>query len=201
MAGLIRRVFLRQFTPLRPGAQHPKHTVQHRASIVPRTAPLIRPPRWPQHQFNHGPLFVVQFPVSCHGASRFIQSRPRIARNRSSAIYETGSSPFAGSPPVSNSARTASKSSGCFSRIFIFLLTVSSHNWWTPLSHSRASASKNEDASIVGKRRMAGKLCYLLRDLFNNRLREKMIAGLHVRNQSVEPILVASRIAGFSDSV
>jgi hypothetical protein len=59
MAGLVRRVLLWHLTPLRPGTQHPEHTVQHRTGIVPRTATFVRTPRWTQHRFSHGPLFII----------------------------------------------------------------------------------------------------------------------------------------------
>ena len=42
----------------------------------------IRTPRWAQHRFQHRPLIVVQFPVSCHRASRLSQSTHRIAQIR-----------------------------------------------------------------------------------------------------------------------
>ena len=65
--------------------------VQHRTSVLPRTPAIIGSPRWPQHRFHHGPLFLVQFPASRHGASRLSQSSPRIPGIRPLTIYETGS--------------------------------------------------------------------------------------------------------------
>jgi ketosteroid isomerase-like protein len=92
VAGLVRRIFLRQLAPLRSRAQHPEHTVQHGAGFMPRTAAVVLPPSRSQHRFHNCPLFVSQFPASCHGTSRLSQSSPRITRNHPSGIYETGSS-------------------------------------------------------------------------------------------------------------
>lgn len=92
MAGLIRRIFLRQFAPLCAGTQHPEHAVQHGPRIVPRSAAVILTPLGSQHPLHHGPLFVGQFPASRHRRVRRSQSSPRIARKRLSGIYETGSS-------------------------------------------------------------------------------------------------------------
>ena len=91
VAGLVRRILLRHLAPLCPGTQNPKHSVQHSPGLVPRATAIVRSPRWPQHRLHHGPLFIVQFPASCHGASRLFQSSPRIAQNNPSGIYETGS--------------------------------------------------------------------------------------------------------------
>ena len=44
VAGLVRRIFLRQFAPLRSGAQHPEHAVQHGPRIVPRAAAVVLTP-------------------------------------------------------------------------------------------------------------------------------------------------------------
>ena len=44
VAGLIRRIFLRQFAPLCAGTQHPEHAIQHGPGIVPRTAAVVLPP-------------------------------------------------------------------------------------------------------------------------------------------------------------
>jgi hypothetical protein len=91
VAGLIRRIFLRQFAPLCAGTQHPEHAVQHGPRIVPRSAAVILTPLGSQHPLHHGPLFVGQFPASRHRRVRRSQSSPRIARKRLSGIYETGS--------------------------------------------------------------------------------------------------------------
>jgi DNA invertase Pin-like site-specific DNA recombinase len=70
-----------------------RKTKHQRNSETPRPAAVILTPTRSQHRLDHGPLFVSQFPASCHGASRLSQSSPRIARKLLSGIYETGSSP------------------------------------------------------------------------------------------------------------
>ena len=45
VAGLERRILLRQLAPLRPGAEHPEHAVQHGARVMPGTAAIVGPPR------------------------------------------------------------------------------------------------------------------------------------------------------------
>jgi hypothetical protein len=70
MAGLERRILLRQLAPLRARAQHPKDAVPHSAPIMPGTATIVRPPRRAQHRLHHLPLFVGQFPASTHRSDR-----------------------------------------------------------------------------------------------------------------------------------
>lgn len=111
------------------------------------------------------------------------------------------SSPFDGSPPVSNKPKTASKSSTRLSRMFIFSPGRFFMSWRLRCCNADVSPGENENASIIRQRRMPRELRYFVRDLFNDRLREEMIVGLHVRNQSIEPILVSRRIATFSDSI
>jgi hypothetical protein len=41
VTGLERRISFGQFTPLCPGAQHPEHTTQDGACVVPWTTTLI----------------------------------------------------------------------------------------------------------------------------------------------------------------
>jgi len=43
VTGLERRISFGQFTPLRPGAQHPEHTMQDGACVVPWTTTPIGP--------------------------------------------------------------------------------------------------------------------------------------------------------------
>jgi hypothetical protein len=76
VAGLVWRIFLRHLPPLCSGTQHPEHAIQHGASLMPWAAAIICPPHWPQHRLHHGPLFIVQFPASCHGASRIPRAAP-----------------------------------------------------------------------------------------------------------------------------
>src|SRR5581483_3559357 len=76
MAGLVWRIFLRHLPPLCSGTQHPEHAIQHGTGLMPWAAAIICPPHWPQHRLHHGPLFIVQFPASCQGASRIPRAAP-----------------------------------------------------------------------------------------------------------------------------
>jgi len=78
MACLERRIFLRHFSPLRSGAEHPKHAVENSARVMPGPASIISPPRWTQHRLDHLPLFVSQFPSAMHAADR---STPEHSQN------------------------------------------------------------------------------------------------------------------------
>jgi hypothetical protein len=66
VACLVGRIFLRQFPPLRPGTQNPEHAIKNRPRIVPWTAAIVHAPMRAQHRFHHRPLFIIQFPASCH---------------------------------------------------------------------------------------------------------------------------------------
>jgi hypothetical protein len=66
VAGLEGRILFRQLTPLRPGTQHPQHTMQDGARVMPRTTAPIGPAPRPQHRFHHFPLFVGQLPTATH---------------------------------------------------------------------------------------------------------------------------------------
>ena len=93
MAGLERRILLRQFAPLRTGAQHPQHAVQHRSRIMPRSATIIRSSCPTQYRLDDQPLFIGQLPASSHRLVRGItQSNYRMNQFRPSKVYETGSS-------------------------------------------------------------------------------------------------------------
>ena len=78
MAGLVRRIFLRQFAPLRSRSQHPQHAVQHGTCVVPRTAAVIlapcraAAPVRPRPTVRHS---VPSVPSSTHAE---IQSSPRM---------------------------------------------------------------------------------------------------------------------------
>jgi hypothetical protein len=78
MAGLERRVFVRQLTPLCTSSQDPQNAVKYRARVMPRTTAVVCSSLWPQHRFHHGLLFIVQFPASCH---RRIRSCPERIQN------------------------------------------------------------------------------------------------------------------------
>ena len=80
VAGLVRRIFLRELTPPRSGAQHPEHAVQHQPGIMPWTAAIVLMPMQSEQRLHYGPLSVGQFPASCHR---------RVRRSQSS--YEHGS--------------------------------------------------------------------------------------------------------------
>jgi hypothetical protein len=69
----------------------PRAHVQHGVGFMQWTASIVLTPRRSQHRFHHRPLFIGQFPASCHRRCRKPQSTPRIARFRPSAIYESGS--------------------------------------------------------------------------------------------------------------
>jgi len=55
VAGLERRISFGQFTPLRPGAQHPEHTMQDGACVVPWTTTPICSAQRPQHRLHQLP--------------------------------------------------------------------------------------------------------------------------------------------------
>lgn len=83
MAGLEGWILFRQLAPLCPSAQHPQHTMQYGARVVPRTAALIGPALWSQHRFHHFPLFVGQFPTATHRhirrSAEHLQSATKLA--------------------------------------------------------------------------------------------------------------------------
>jgi hypothetical protein len=58
VAGLVRRVALRQIRPRGAGAQDPQHAVEHGARIGPRPATTIRSTARPKRRFEHRPLGV-----------------------------------------------------------------------------------------------------------------------------------------------
>ena len=60
MTGLIRWILGRQFPPLRPGAQNPKHAMEYRTRIAPRSSPPIGPSFRSKHRFENRPLGVGQ---------------------------------------------------------------------------------------------------------------------------------------------
>jgi hypothetical protein len=60
MTGLIGRILRRQFAPLCPGAQNPKHPMEHRTRIAPRPSPPIGPSLRTEQRFESRPLGVGQ---------------------------------------------------------------------------------------------------------------------------------------------
>src|SRR5579883_150830 len=45
MAGLVRRILVGQFAPLRSGAQHPQNSVEHGSRLLPGSTTTVGPPR------------------------------------------------------------------------------------------------------------------------------------------------------------
>ena len=82
MAGLVRRVFLGQFPPLRPGTQHPQNPIEHCLRVLPR----------PQNRFNQHPLGIGEFPSSSHALLVTGFQPPANIEVGSTTIYETSSS-------------------------------------------------------------------------------------------------------------
>src|ERR1035437_6659601 len=70
VAGLVRRILLRQLAPLRAGAQHPQPPVQYRSRVLPRATAVVRTPVRTQHRLDYFPLFFGQLPASCHRRMR-----------------------------------------------------------------------------------------------------------------------------------
>jgi DNA polymerase-4 len=68
MAGLERRIFLGQLAPLGSGAQHPEHAIEHSTRVVPRSSPIVGPPRWPQNLHDLiGVNLVMEKRINSHG--------------------------------------------------------------------------------------------------------------------------------------
>ncbi len=66
MAGLVRRIFLGEFAPLRPRAQDPQDSVEHGSRVLPRTTATVGAPSGPQNRFDQFPLGIAEFPSSSH---------------------------------------------------------------------------------------------------------------------------------------
>ena len=94
MAGLVRRVFSRQLTPLRPCAQDPQDSVENRLRVLPRTTSTIGASLRSQDRFNQLPLGIAEFPSSSHASFLTAFLRPENSTVGSTAIYETGSKRF-----------------------------------------------------------------------------------------------------------
>ncbi len=60
MTGLIGRILGREFAPLCAGAQNPKHALEHRTRIAPRSSLPIGPSLRPEYRFENRPLGVGQ---------------------------------------------------------------------------------------------------------------------------------------------
>jgi hypothetical protein len=72
MAGLEGRILLRQFAPLRPGTEHPKHAIEHGACVMPGPASIVGPTCRTKHRLHHFPLPIGQLPAAMHAAERSI---------------------------------------------------------------------------------------------------------------------------------
>ena len=70
VAGLVGRILGRHLGPLRAAAENPKHAVEHRPRLMPRTTTIILAPLWAQDLFHQLPLFVCQFPTARHTSLR-----------------------------------------------------------------------------------------------------------------------------------
>jgi hypothetical protein len=110
VAGLVRRIFLRQLAPLRSCAQHPEHTVQHGPRIVPRSAAVVLTSLGSQHPLHHGPLFVTQFPASCHGPLRYPRAAPGSHENASQVFMRLVLVPKWDNAPFNEPANSADQS-------------------------------------------------------------------------------------------
>jgi hypothetical protein len=73
MAGLLRRVAIRQVTPRRAGAQDPQHPVEHRTRVALRAAAAVRPPLLFEQRLDDRPLRVGQ--VHARAARRVDRNR------------------------------------------------------------------------------------------------------------------------------
>jgi hypothetical protein len=60
MAGLLGRILRWEFAPLCPGTQNPKHALEHRTRIAPRSSPPVGPSFRSKHRFENRPLGVGQ---------------------------------------------------------------------------------------------------------------------------------------------
>ena len=94
MAGLVRRIFPRQFAPLRASAQYPQNPVEHGSRILPRTPSPVGASLRAQNRFDPLPLGVTEFPPSSHTLLLPVSSRPANSYVGSTTIYETGSRGF-----------------------------------------------------------------------------------------------------------
>jgi hypothetical protein len=92
VAGLVRRVFSRQLTPLRPCTQDPQDSVENRSRVLPRTTSTIGASLRSQDRFNQLSLGIVEFPSSSHGSFLTAFLRPENSTVGSTTIYETSSS-------------------------------------------------------------------------------------------------------------
>src|SRR6476620_7904492 len=91
VAGLVRRVFSRQLTPLRSCTQDPQDSVENRSRVLPRTTSTIGASLRSQDRFNKLPLGIAEFPSSSHASFLTAFLRPENSTIGSTTIYETSS--------------------------------------------------------------------------------------------------------------
>ena len=60
MTGLIGRILGGKFAPLGAGAQNPKHAIEHRPRVAPRSSPPVGPSLRSEYRFENRPLGVGQ---------------------------------------------------------------------------------------------------------------------------------------------
>src|SRR5262252_4575443 len=92
MAGLVRRIFLGQLAPLRPAAQDPQDSVEHRSRVLPGTTSTIRASLRSQDRFDELPLGIAEFPSSSHALLLPAFLPAENSYIGSTTIYETSSS-------------------------------------------------------------------------------------------------------------
>jgi hypothetical protein len=91
MAGLVRRIFLGQFAPLGPGAQHPQDSIEHGSWVLPRPTPTIGSSFRSQDRCDHMPLGIAEFPSSSHALLLPVFLPAENSEVGSTTIYETSS--------------------------------------------------------------------------------------------------------------
>ena len=62
VAGLVRRIFLRQLAPPRSRAQHPQNSIEYSPHVLPRTIPIVGTSQGTQKRFDQPPLGIAKFP-------------------------------------------------------------------------------------------------------------------------------------------
>src|SRR6185437_13335181 len=88
MAGLVRRIPLRHLAPARPAPQHPQHTVEYPARVLPRSPAAVLASLRLQDRPDQLPILVAYVPASAHTPFRSSRAFPplRIPARLSSEI-------------------------------------------------------------------------------------------------------------------
>ena len=92
MAGLVGRIFLGQFAPLRPRTQDPQDSVEYRPRVLPGATATVGPSFRSQDWFDEFPLGIADFPSSAHALLLPVFLPTENSYVGSKTIYETGSS-------------------------------------------------------------------------------------------------------------